>query len=55
MDISSLRNIFMIDESRTEEEAIIEIETIMNTPVEQPVTAEERIAAAMEFQNLMML
>lgn len=38
--------------------AVLQIQEAMNTPaepVEEPVTADERIAAAMEFQNLMNL
>ena len=44
-------------ECTTDEEILAKIEefdTIMNTPNEEP-TAEERIAAAMEYQNLMKL
>lgn len=56
-NLKSLRNFHNIDESLTEDEAIKEIEYKINNPViEEPeTTAEERIAAAMEFQNLMAL
>ena len=56
MNLSALRQIHDIDESLTEEEAIAAIEEIVNTPPPEPEPiAEERIAAALEFQNIMML
>ena len=44
-----------IDSSLTDEEAISKLEEILNTPeevIDEP-TAEERIASALEYQNLM--
>lgn len=55
MALSALRNIHNIDESLSEDEAIAAIETIINTPPEPVITPEERIAAALEFQNLLAL
>lgn len=52
-NLSAMRNIYKIDPSLTEDEAIAAIEEIINTPqdpVEQEPTAEERIAAALEYQ-----
>ena len=52
-NLSVLRDVYDIDAALSEDEAIAEIETIMNTPqepVEQEPTAEERIAAALEYQ-----
>ncbi len=54
MELQALRGIHNIDESLTDDEAIESIEIIINTPPEDPgPSAEERIAAAMEFQNLL--
>lgn len=57
MELEALRNLKEIDENLTETEAIAELEVIINTPevYEEEVTAEERIAAAMEFQNMISL
>lgn len=56
MNLKALRGIHNIEESLTEDEAIAAIEVIINTPPAPPEpSAEERIAAAMEFQNLMMM
>jgi hypothetical protein len=53
MNLSALRAMHNIDTALTEDEAIAAIETIINTPGPEPEpTAEERIAAAMEYQNL---
>ena len=52
-NLSVLCGVYGIDSSLSEDEAIAEIEAIMNTPqepVEQEPTAEERIAAALEYQ-----
>lgn len=55
-NLSAMRNFHGIDPVLTEEEAIAAIEVIVNTPAPEPEpSAEERIAAAMEFQNLMSL
>lgn len=56
MSLSALRNNHTVDEGLSDDEAIIAIQNKMNEP--QPIpepSVEERIAAAMEFQNLMML
>ncbi|NCB96581.1 MAG: hypothetical protein EOM35_09075 [Negativicutes bacterium] len=60
MNLKALRGIHNIDESITEDEAIAALEVIINTPPPEPVvsdepTAEERIAASLEYQNLMMM
>ena len=51
-NLSAMRSIYKIDTSLTEDEAIAEIEKIVNTPpeVSTEATAEERIAAALEYQ-----
>lgn len=52
-NLSVLRDVYDIDASLSEDEAIVAIEEIMNTPekpVEQEPTAEERIAASLEYQ-----
>lgn len=52
-NLSVLRDVYDIDAALSDDEAIAAIEAIMNTP-EEPVedvpTAEERIAAALEYQ-----
>ncbi|NLH00503.1 MAG: hypothetical protein GX488_01145 [Clostridiales bacterium] len=54
MELEALRNRYNIDPSLTEEEAIAAIQAIINTPPPEPQpTPEERIAAALEFQNLL--
>lgn len=56
MSLNALREMHNIDSTLDEAGAIAAIETIMNTPAPDPgPTAEERIAAAMEFQNLLAL
>lgn len=55
-NLSALRSNYNIDKSLSEDDAIAAIQEIMNTPaepVEEPVTADERIAAALEYQNLL--
>ena len=52
-NLSAMRSIYKIDPSLTEDEAITKIEEIVNTPepeVSTEATAEERIAAALEYQ-----
>lgn len=54
-NMASMRGFYGIDPARTDEEALAELEEIMNAPPEEPAalpTAEERIAAALEYQNL---
>lgn len=55
MNLSVLKSNYKIDKSLTEEEAIQAIEDSMNMPMETEPTPEERIAAAMEFNNMVML
>lgn len=56
MSLSALKQIHQIDEVLTESEAISALEVILNTPPPEPEpTPEERMAAAMEFQNLLAL
>ena len=55
ISLNALRQIHNIDESISDDEAIQLLEEIINTPPEQVVSAEERIAAALEFQNILML
>lgn len=53
-NLSAMRGIYNIDKTLTEEEAILAIQEIVNTPEPEPeVSAEERIASALEYQNLM--
>lgn len=52
-NLSAMRSIYNIDKSLTEDEAIAKIEEIINTEPEEIVSAEERIASALEYQNLM--
>jgi hypothetical protein len=53
MNLSALRSQYEIDIELSEDDAIAEIEAIINTPEPEPEpSAEERIAAAMEYQNL---
>jgi hypothetical protein len=56
MELGALRQIHNINEALTEDEAIVAIQAILNTPPPIPEpSAEERIAAAMEYQNLLSL
>lgn len=51
-NLSAMRSQMGIDSSLTEDEAIVAIEEIINNPpvIETEATAEERIAAALEYQ-----
>lgn len=51
-NLSAMRSHYGIESSKTEKEAIAEIQEILNTPqeVNTDPTAEERIAAALEYQ-----
>ena len=53
-NLSAMRSMHSIDKSLTEDEAIAKLQEIVNTPPEVDTTpsAEERIAAALEYQNL---
>lgn len=58
MSLNALRQSHNIDAKLTEDEAIQAIEDIINAPqpeLDQTPSAEERIAASLEFQNLMMM
>jgi hypothetical protein len=56
INLNALRQMHGIADTLTEAEAIAAIETIINTPAPEPApTAEERIAAQMEYQNLLTL
>lgn len=52
-NLSAMRGIYKIDKTLTEAEAIAKIEEIINTEPEVEPSAEERIASALEYQNLM--
>ena len=52
-NLSAMRGIYNIDKALTEAEAIAAIQEVINTEPEQEVSAEERIASALEYQNLM--
>lgn len=55
-NLSAMRSLYNIDASLTEDEAIAKIEEIINTPAPEPEpSAQERIASALEYQNLMSL
>ena len=52
-NLNAVRSQMGIDSSLSEDEAIAKIEEIRNTPPAEPdPSAEERIAAALEYQNL---
>lgn len=54
--LSQYRDMYDIDDALTDEEAIMEIERVANLPQPEPEpSAEERIAAALEFQNVLAL
>ena len=56
MNLASARDRYEIDSSLTEEEAVAAIEEKMNLPAPEPEpSTEERIAAALEYQNLLSL
>lgn len=53
-NLAAARSRYEISPELSEEEAISKIEELRNTPSPEPEpTAEERIAAAMEYQNLL--
>lgn len=57
-NLSFLRTTYDIPKELNDEEAVAKIQEIMNTPpdpVESMSTTEERIAAALEYQNLLSL
>lgn len=55
MNLSALMAMHNISEALTEAEAIQAIQDIINTLPVEVVSTDERIAAAMEFQNLLAL
>lgn len=52
-NLSAMRSMYNIDTVLTEDEAIAAIEVIINTVPKQEPSSNERLAAAMEFQNLL--
>ena len=55
-NLSAMRTSYGIDKGLSDQEAVTAIQDILNTPVEPveaPVSADERIAAALEYQNLL--
>lgn len=54
-NLAAMRSIYNVDTSLSEEEAIAKIEEIINTEPEYEPSAEERIASALEFQNMVSL
>ena len=52
-NLSAMRSLYNVDKALTEAEAIAKIEEIINTEPEVEPSAEERIASALEYQNLM--
>lgn len=54
MSLAALRALHNVDAALTEGEAVATIEAIVNAPAPEPAPLpEERIAAALEFQNLL--
>ena len=51
-NLNAMRSLYNIDVTLTEAEAIAKIEEIINTEPEPEPSAEERIASALEYQNL---
>ena len=53
-NLSAMRTMYQIDAALSESEALAKIEEVINTPpkVDTTPSAEERIAAALEYQNL---
>lgn len=51
-NFSAMRTRFNIDKTLGEEEALAAIQEIINIEPEEVVSAEERIAAALEYQNM---
>ena len=55
-NLSAMRQIYDVATEATESEAIVAIQEAVNAPTPEPVpSAEERTAAALEFQSMMML
>jgi hypothetical protein len=54
-NLAAMRSLYEIDMTLSENEAIAAIQTLINTVQEPTVSADERIAAALEYQNLLTL
>jgi hypothetical protein len=54
-NLAAMRAIHNIDPALSEAAAIAALETIINTPAPVVISAEERLAAAAEFQNILAL
>lgn len=54
-NLSAMRGVYGIDSTLTEAEAIVAIQEVVNAVPEVEPSAEERIASALEFQNMMTL
>ena len=52
-NLSAMRGVYKIDTSLNEDEAILAIQDVINAEPEEVISAEERIASALEYQNLM--
>ena len=52
-NLSAMRTLYNIDSALSEAEAIAALQTAINTVPENTPSAEERIAAALEYQNLL--
>ena len=51
-NLAAMRSAYELDMTLTEDEAIAELQRLINTVPESTPSAEERIAAALEYQNL---
>ena len=51
-NLAAMRSLYNVDATLTEAEAIAKIEEIINTEPEYEPSAEERIASALEYQNM---
>ncbi len=51
-NLETLKNVFSIDSALSDEAALAAIIEVKTNPLEADPTAEERIAAALEYQNL---
>lgn len=54
-NLAAMRSMYNIDTSLSEDEAIIALQEKINEVPEIEISAEERIASALEFQNMMNL
>lgn len=52
-NLNAMRSLYNVEKTLTEAEAIAKIEEIINTEPEVEPSADERIASALEYQNLM--